>query len=32
MSSREGELIKFEKPIKISDDPLINKWLGKVDE
>jgi hypothetical protein len=31
MSSREGEIVPFEKPIKISDDPSINKWLGKVD-
>ncbi len=32
MNSREGEQVKFEKDIKISEDPKINVWLGKIEE
>lgn len=31
MCSREGEAVKFVKPVKIAEDPRINIWLGKVD-
>ena len=32
MVSREFEEVKFEKPIKISDDPVVYQWLRKVQE
>ena len=32
MNSREGESVKYEKDIKISEDPKINVWLGKIEE
>lgn len=32
MNSREGEQVMFEKPIRISEDPKINVWLGKIED
>ena len=32
MISREFEEVKFEKPVKISDDPVAYEWLRKVQE
>ena len=32
MNSREGESVKFEKDIKISEDPKINVWLSKIED
>ena len=32
MNSREGESVKFEKDVKISEDPKINVWLSKIEE
>ena len=32
MNSREGESVKFEKDIKISEDPKINGWLSKIED
>jgi dynein heavy chain 1 len=31
MSSREGEVVTFKKPVCITEDPKINVWLTKVD-
>lgn len=31
MSSREGEVVDFKKPVNITEDPKINVWLTKVD-
>lgn len=31
MSSREGEIVDFKKPVNITEDPKINVWLTKVD-
>ena len=32
MISREFEEVQFEKPVKISDDPVVYQWLRKVQE
>jgi dynein heavy chain 1 len=32
MNSREGESVKFDVSVKISDDPKINIWLTKVQD
>jgi dynein heavy chain 1, cytosolic len=32
MTSREREEVEFEKSIKISDDPTVYIWLGKIEE
>ena len=30
--SREGEVVKYVSPIKVSDDSAIKAWLKKVDD
>ena len=32
MNSREGDSVKLEEDIKISEDPKINIWLGKIED
>ena len=32
MSSKEQEIVKLEKNIKISDDPVVYSWLSKVED
>jgi dynein heavy chain 1, cytosolic len=32
MNSREGEQVPFSKPVIISEDPTIYKWLTRVEE
>ncbi len=31
MMSKEGEIVQFVEKFKISDDPRINVWLGKIE-
>ena len=32
MNSREGESVAFHKPVVISEDPTIYKWLTKIED
>jgi hypothetical protein len=32
MNSREGESVPFAKPVIISEDPTIYRWLTKTEE